>query len=125
MELFPIDQIKSGYLLVIRDCLFNEVYYAVVNYNRHDALGYYGDKIYDSINSLDANLEIKAGNKVLYRVEAIYGRAYNCKLMSCDVDDRRLIWKRELDAKKLTVSEIEKFLGYPVEIIAEGAEKPE
>lgn len=120
MNMFPLDQIKAGYLLVIRDCVTDKLHRVIVNYNIHDALGYSGDGIWDSINSFNANLEIKTGDckKVLYCIESVYGRAYNCRLLSDKTTNRSLLWKREPDAKKMTIDEIEKILGYPIEVIS-------
>jgi hypothetical protein len=57
--------------------------------------------------SLDV-MEVYGLNKMVYRI---------CEIST---DNRELLWKREeKPAKKMTVAEIEKALGYKVEVIAD------
>lgn len=54
-------------------------------------------------------------------VMEVYGlNTYGSRTCNISTDDRELLWKREeKPAKKMTVSEIEKALGYKVEVVAE------
>ena len=70
-----------------------------------------------SLASYDDNLKNTVDDG--WDVMEVYGysiSAYSARKIS--TDDRKLLWKRE-EAKKMTVSEIEKELGYKVEVVAE------
>ena len=43
-----------------------------------------------------------------------------CKSLTTNTNNRALIWEREPEAKKLTVDEISKLLGYKVEVVGTG-----
>ena len=67
---------------------------------------------------IDDNL-CRQDNKRDCDIVEVYGYSLyaNCA-RDVSTDDRELLWKRE-EAKKMTVSEIEKALGYKVEVVAE------
>lgn len=54
-----------------------------------------------------------------YSITEVYGYS-NSRTKSCDISTygRTLLWKREDPAKKMTVEEIEKELGYKIEIVS-------
>lgn len=52
-------------------------------------------------------------------ITSVYGYCtFGFKSCAISTDDRPLLWKREEPAKKMTVEEIEKELGYKVEIVS-------
>ena len=54
-----------------------------------------------------------------YDIMEVYGFSTRVRYaLTSSTDTRKLLWKRE-EAKKMTVAEIEKALGYEVEVVAE------
>ena len=54
-----------------------------------------------------------------YDITEVYGHSvFSAFSLDISTEHRLLLWKRE-EAKKMTVSEIEKILGYKVEVVAE------
>ena len=119
MNMFNKEHIKAGYLLVMHDNLAKEDFCVTVNYGSGGKLGACAPdgRDYFPIESLDENLSRK-GIEVDAYVKEVYGYAGNKDMLANSIGWRNLIWTRP-QAKKLTVEEIEKLLGYPVEIVSE------
>lgn len=133
----PAD-IRAGMLIVMRELESGKTYNLTVNYNASDELGcanYNPDMVvslhnsYDTIDMEDNFFNVKSltpefeyrgfpPGSILAVVEAIYGRSNNKYLMHNTTHGRQLLWKRP-ETKKMTVSEIEKILGYKIEVVAE------
>ena len=69
----------------------------------------------DSYNHLFNN---KSGKREWDIIEVYDRPSLCCFTTEVSTENRELLWKRE-EAKKMTVSEIEKILGYKVEVVAE------
>lgn len=124
------NDIRAGMLIVMRELESGKLYNLTVNYNASDELGcanYHGGRCvvdqeddFFNINSLTPEFEhlrfpLKTVDAV---VEEIYGRCNNKYLMHNTPYGRQLLWKRPA-TKKMTVSEIEKILGYKIEVVSE------
>lgn len=72
----------------------------------------------DSYNYL---LNAKSGNREFDIIEVYDRPSLCCFTAEVSTENRELLWKREEEkpAKKMTVSEIEKILGYKVEVVAD------
>lgn len=119
MDMFEKRHIKAGYLLVMHDNIAKEDFNVTVNYGSGGKLGACAPQGRDffPIESLDENLARKGIDVDVY-VKAVYGYTSNKDMLANEIGWRNIIWARP-EAKKLTVEEIEKLLGYPVEIISE------
>jgi hypothetical protein len=115
--IFPLDEIEAGYLLKIHDDDGSE-YYMTVNYNCRNDLGCSCPEphCYWNLNRFDDNLIYRDA-----RIIAIYGRSLNKLLLANTPEERELLWERkeETKAKKMTVTEVCKALGYDIEIVKE------
>lgn len=116
---FTKDDLKVGYVVKMRDGSLNMV---MPNNNDElitvDASGgwmylkRYNDCLFNSCNDL------LVSNTSNFDIMEVYGRAKpNNETLKLDISDRDLLWKRE-EAKKMTVEEIEKELGYKIEIVS-------
>lgn len=109
---FTLDDLKVGYVVKLRNGKLRMVSMIDEGEIIVDKNGYWDYK-----RTWGGDLR-RPGIEELDIVE-VYG--YSCS-PSCsfyvETKNRRLLWKRE-EAKKMTVAEIEKKLGYKVEIVAE------
>lgn len=97
--------IKAGYVLE-----FQNGSLAIITYNADDELCYAGDHVWGNVSDLNKF----CGSK---EVIAVYGRCkYNSNSYKPTKDGRLCLWKR-VEPKKMTLEEIEKLLGYEIEII--------
>lgn len=128
---FKRSDIWSGSIVEFRNgerrfaILVNEYTSILVNPNNH---------IWDYLSSWDLekltyHTVDKTGGPVTESpkdIMVIYGlvsktRSYGCAMDINDVEDRPVVWRRPV-VKKMTVAEIEKALGYEVEIVSEKGE---
>ncbi len=119
--IFPLDKIKAGYLLKVHDETADIYFHMIVNFNATDNLACHsveGDHWW-SLHHFDDDLVQIGAHRMV--VTAIYGRTVNSDLLNCDTLNRELLWERkeETKAKKMTVAEVCKALGYDIEIVKE------
>lgn len=126
-KFFPIANIRTGYLLVMKNVRTDEVYAVTTQYNDEDQLGCCGLNQIDwfPVSSLTPELEHKTfvgtDNSIVMEV---YGRTTNARMLDNSTAKRQLLWKREPETKQMTVKEIEAKLGHKVEIVAEHTVSP-
>ena len=126
-KFFHVANIRTGYLLVMKNVRTNEVYAVTTQYNDEDELGCCAPNQIDwfPVKSLTPELEHKmftgAPNSI---VMEIYGRTTNARMLDNSTAKRQLLWKREPETKQMTIKEIEDKLGYKVEIVAEHPVSP-
>ena len=117
--IFKKSDIKAGYLLVVKDIDSGEVFNMTVvpglSFGEEKLGVCCPDKHWWSLDTFDDDLQYVLVSSC--EVQAVYGYAFNRLLLANTTEDRELLWKREPDAKKMTVAEIAKALGYPVEIV--------
>ena len=126
-KIFKKDDIKAGYLLKVRKKGTDETFnMTVVPSSSNVFVGRTEGELacccpgahWWPLSVFDADL-VTAN----YRVVAIYGRTSPVYLLGNSTQDRRLLWERETvedtepEPKKMTVAEIAKILGHPVEIV--------
>lgn len=71
---------------------------------------------YNTFNYINENL---TNDESEYDIMEVYGFTnYKYKALRISTEDRELLWKRE-DKKEMTISEIEKELGYPIKVVKE------
>lgn len=121
--IYPLNEIKAGYLLVVEDVKTREVYNMTVlpgNRGSFDAgaLGCANKEAnkYWPIRYFNKQLIYVEENEL--RIKAIYGVTCNKYLLDGSIEHRDLLWERK-EAKKMTVKEICDALGYDVEIVKE------
>ena len=75
---------------------------------------------YNRLNHINEDLTNNCNE--IYDIMEVYGfNFYNFKALRVSTEDRKLLWKRE-DKKEMTISEIEKQLGYPIKVVKEREE---
>lgn len=119
--IYPLNEIKAGYLLVVENERTGKSWnMTVLPGNR----GYFEEELACTDREGGDYWPIEYfNNKTLttptgIRIKAIYGVTSNRFLLDCSTDERDLLWTRE-EAKKMTVKEICDALGYDVEIVKE------
>lgn len=117
-DVFKKDDIKPGYLVQLRNGEIHIV--TVVQGDETPELvlvSYIDEWLY--LNEFKNDLTI--GNKTDLDIVKIYGYSkYAYNSLKFSTNNRPLLWEREeSESKKLTVSEIEKELGYKIEIVPE------
>lgn len=109
---FTVNAIKSGYLVETRNgnryiaCRYDNFSKILVRTNSFLNLEFYDKKLnYNSCRDFD--------------IVKIWGLANHpmCALKLDSAEYRNLLWER-VESKKMTLSEIEAALGYPVEIVS-------
>lgn len=119
---FTKADLKVGYVVKLRDGSLEMVMMSGVCGLRNHALLSVGTSgCWTNIaQDIDDNL-CRHDNKRDYDIVEVYGYStYAYCALKISTDDRELLWKREeKPAKKMTVAEIEKALGYKVEVVAE------
>ena len=114
-NIFKRDDIKAGYLLVVRDKNGDESN-MTVSMDKRGRLGCCTPKKYwCPVDEFNDELDYPAGRDKLCII-AVYGPTSNAFLLDNSTENRDLLWKRQ-EVKKMTVAEIAKALGYPVEIV--------
>lgn len=118
-NMFSKSVIKAGYLLVCHDIGNNTTYNATVNYGSNGELAACCPKYVDffPISLLEDDLT-RIGFGVNMCVMEVYGTTSNAHMLDNSTDGRQLLWKRQVP-KKMTVEEIEKILGYKIEIVSD------
>lgn len=114
--MFYKDDIMPGYVLEFKD-ENNLTHFALVvncDFDDGEITKCYSSKDrWGKVSDLDNNLCRYDGLKVV----KIYGYPkYACDAYKLTINDRDLIWERK-EVKKMKIEEIEKILGYPIEII--------
>lgn len=109
---FTKEALKPGYLVRLKD---GHLYMAMLSQNGlalNDRIGWV------STQNLDENLcDLSDDN---FSIVEVYGYSkYEYKVLDLDTSTRELLWKREEGKKEMTISEIEKELGYSIKIIKE------
>lgn len=117
---FTKADLKVGYVVKYR------------NGNLRMVMPYLGGLVLTSIDGSWLNIDTElnndlTGTRVIFGVDdtfdvmEVYGlNTYGSYTCHISTDNRELLWKREeKPAKKMTVSEIEKALGYKVEVVAD------
>lgn len=112
---FTKEDLKPGYLVRLKD---GHLYMAMLSQNGlalNDRIGWV------STQNLDENLcDLSDDN---FSIVEVYGYSkYEYKVLDLDTSTRELLWKREEGKKEMTISEIEKELGYSIKIIKESEE---
>lgn len=120
--IYPLNEIKAGYLLVVEnERTGKSCNMTVLPGNR----GYFEGELACTDREGGDYWPIECfNNKTLttstgIRIKAIYGVTCNSFLLACSTDERDLLWTREEEAQKMTVKEICDALGYDVEIVKE------
>ena len=121
---FTKDDLKAGYVVKYRNGDLEMVLMSGTYGNEDPMLISVGPSgnWTDIAKDIDDNLLCTRAHMRHYDIVEVYGYSLyaNCA-RDVSTDDRKLLWKRE-EAKKMTVSEIEKILGYKVEVVAEEVE---
>lgn len=93
-KMFPLEDIKAGYLLVVKNGKTGEVFNVTVVTSRFDCKEQLGcvcpGKYWSPLDSFGESLV--DGD---YSVQAVYGLTTNMHLLSNTTDSRELLWKRE------------------------------
>lgn len=118
---FTKDDIKAGYIVKMRDGSLNMV---TVD-GDDDLITVDENRDWMRIRDYDNDLRdtgkgsiFKTGPNPKYDIVEVYGGCYSRgESLKISTEDRDLLWKRE-EAKKMTVEEIEKELGYKIEIVS-------
>jgi hypothetical protein len=117
-KIFKKDDIKAGYLLQVKgpDKVINMTVVPTTEFGSRKA----GDlaccapgKEWWPVDYFTDDLTTPRGG---FKVVAVYGYTDPRYLLDNDTEHRTLLWERET-AKKMTVAEIAKALGYPFEIV--------
>lgn len=106
-NIFPLEDIKAGYLLRVRNDAENGIFNMLVlpgNYN--SVIGVSGELACISATSskywplklFDENLTVEWDNK--YTVIGVYGYTYNSMLIAFSEKCRELLWERKEPPKK-------------------------
>ena len=116
---FTKDDLKVGYVVKLRDGSLEMVIMSGVCGNDPMLISVGTSGRWTNIaQDIDDNL-CRHDNKRDYDIVEVYGYStYAYCALKVSTENRELLWKRE-EAKKMTVSEIEKALGYKVEVVAE------
>lgn len=126
-DYFKKDDIKPGYLVEHKNGLLRLVTFT--NNNKPDKILVSDEGQWGYLHNYSDELTVDFNSG--YDIVKIYGFTRWCyEALMCETDGRPLLWERKEEKveekkpepKKLTVAEIEKELGYSVEIISEGAE---
>lgn len=112
-KIFNRDDIKAGYLLVVKNTDSGEVFNMTVVPNQA-GLGCCGSAHWWPLSFFGFNT--LACNFPGYEIIKVYGPTCNKYLLSNTTEDRELLWTRR-KVKKMTVEEICDALGYDVEIV--------
>ena len=119
-KIFNRDDIKAGYLLVVKDKETGEQFNMTVvpgnrfNFGKDGDLGCcFPSRHWWPLENFD-RADLTNGD---YQVIEVYGHTNNRMLLDNSTEDRDLIWKREKDVKKMTLAEICEALGYDVEVV--------
>lgn len=76
------------------------------------------DGFYYDLNSLKDDLTTDFDED--FDIMKVYGLSkFSTEVLTFDIDHRDLLWEREKSKKEMTISEIEKELGYSIKIIKE------
>lgn len=120
-NIFPLEDIKAGYLLVVKDkksnakfnmtVLNGKNYMTPVDNNIQLACVSLDGAYYWPLYKFNSNLEY-----IDIIIEKVYGCTINSQLLKCSTDNRTLLWERK-EPKKMTVQEVCDALGYDVEIV--------
>lgn len=56
----------------------------------------------------------------IFDIVKVYGfTSYETEPLEFELDNRKLLWERKEETKKMTVAEIENILGYKIEVVSE------
>lgn len=123
-NIFNKNDIKAGYLLLVKDNKSGDVFnMTVVPGSECETVSRREGELcccnpdkkrWWPLSHFNAALETPAQT---FLVVAVYGRTAPAFLLDNSTDNRERLWERKPDAKKMTVAEIAKKLGYPVEIV--------
>lgn len=113
-KIFTRDDIKAGYLLVVKDD-DGAKYNMTVIPNASGVLGCCSREPGNwwPLSEFDMHDLVYEDSQIIQ----VYGRTSNSRLLNNSVLGRKLLWKRYEEPKKMTVAEICAALGYDVEIV--------
>lgn len=117
MKFFPVDEIKAGYLLEVKDG--GGVYNMTVVPNSRGTLGCVSRSDADDYNWWSVDQFTKNLTYADAKILRVYGPTVNSDLLLCSTKNRELLWERKDEPKKMTVAEVCKELGYDIEIVKE------
>lgn len=117
MKFFPVDEIKAGYLLEVKDD--RGVYNMTVVPNSRGTLGCVSRSDTDNYNWWSVDQFTKNLTYADAKILRVYGPTFDSDLLLCSTKGRELLWERKDEPKKMTVAEVCKELGYDIEIVKE------
>ena len=108
--------LKVGMVVELKTLDDDGSFLCIVMSTEHDGMCLSGEAYWCPLDTFDEGLMDKRYNRFITN---IYGFSSSVRRANqCITNHRKLLWKRE-ELKELTVSEIEKLLGYPVKIVRE------
>lgn len=112
-KIFNRDDIKAGYLLVVKNTVTGEQYTMTVLPST-TGLGCCCPGVnWCSLTTFSEHTLASEGHKII----EIYDRTSNMRLLDNSTEKRELLWARSAEVKKMTIEEICDALGYDVEIV--------
>lgn len=112
--------LKTGMKVILRD---GSRFIVILNYCKDGKDYLYSEKCYSELRFYDDDLKCKGFSEL--DIIEIQSPTLKCSLVQDCIKNKncfKTIWKRE-ETKEMTVSEIEKALGYKIKVIADKEEK--
>lgn len=103
--------LKVGYVVKFRN---NEI--GIIMQTNQGSIIIQKDETYNKFNFFSEDLTNINGDYDIMEVYGFTNKYYTALRIS--KEDRKLLWKRK-DKKEMTISEIEKELGYPIKVVKE------
>ena len=110
---FNLDDIKAGYLLVVKNTVTGEQYNMTVLPSTTGLGCCCPGTLWFQLSDFSQH---SLACEVVKIIE-IYDRTSNMRLLDNSSENRKLLWARPAEVKKMTVEEICDALGYDVEIV--------
>lgn len=112
-KIFNRDDIKAGYLLVAENTVTGEQYNMTVLPSTTGMGCCCPGTWWFPLDEFNKHTLVCGGLKII----EIYDHTSNLRLLDNSTENRKLLWARPAEVKKMTVKEICNALGYDVEIV--------